>query len=206
MGRIAEDCIAAAGHGPADLLVTDAGSTKADIVAAVEASSPARLKFVAAHPIAGSEKSGVEAASADLFVDRCCILATTERHADGSSGEGQGFWSSLGCRLSEMSPEAHDHALALTSHLPHVVASALAGSVPARLLQFSAGAFRDGTRVAASDAPLWAEIFLANRTNLLRRPRRFRGSPPAFRDALTSPRIPHRWSPGGMPDVRPRER
>ncbi len=167
VGRIAEDSVAAAIHGPSHLLVTDAGSTKSAIVATVESNTGAREKFVGAHPIAGSEKSGIDAASEDLFLDRCCILAPTERTPADRLTRARAFWLSLGCNVSEMNPQAHDHALALTSHLPHVVSSALAGVVPTELLGFSAGAFRDGTRVAASDATLWAEIFLANRRNLL---------------------------------------
>ena len=184
VGRIAEDSVSAALHGPPHLLVTDAGSTKAAIVASVEATSRAREKFVGAHPIAGSEKSGVDAASADLFLDRCCILAPTEHTPAERLTRARAFWMSLGCNVCEMSPQAHDHALALTSHLPHFVASALAGVVPAELLGYSAGAFRDGTRVAASDATLWAEIFLSNRRNLLHALDGFEGRLRSFRAAI----------------------
>lgn len=184
VGRIVEDSVAAALHGPSHLLVTDAGSSKAAIVASVEATPCAREKFVGAHPIAGSERSGVEAASADLFLDRCCILAPTDRTSAERLGRARAFWGSLGCNVSEMSPQSHDQALALTSHLPHVVSSALAGVVPTELLGYSAGAFRDGTRVAASDATLWAEIFLANRGNLLHALERFEGRLRGFRAAI----------------------
>jgi prephenate dehydrogenase len=184
VGRIAEDCVAAALHGPAHLLVTDAGSTKAAIVASVEATSGAREKFVGAHPIAGSERSGVEAASADLLSGRCCILAPTERTQAERLTRARAFWMALGCRIHEMSPESHDRALALTSHLPHVISSALSASVPPELLEYSAGAFRDGTRVAASDATLWTEIFLANRRNVLQSLGGFESRLRSFRDAL----------------------
>ena len=201
VGRIAEDSLAAALHGPAHLLVTDAGSTKSAIVASLEATPEAREKFVGAHPIAGSERSGVEAASADLFLDRCCILATTERTPAERLRRARTFWLSLGCQVHEMSPESHDHALALTSHLPHVVSSALAGVVPPELLSYSAGAFRDGTRVAASDAGLWAEIFLANRRNLLQALDGFEGRLQGFRAALAKAEAPPliAWWNEGLP-------
>lgn len=167
VGRIAEDCILAASSGPSELLVTDAGSTKGEIVAAIERIPTACKKFVAAHPIAGSEKSGVGAASADLFTGRTCILTPTALTSPDRLERARKFWGSLGFQVTNLDPWEHDKILALTSHLPHVVASALANSVPQGYREFAAGAYRDGTRVAAADATLWAEIFLANKAAVL---------------------------------------
>ncbi len=128
--RIAEDCILAARHGPETLLVTDAGSTKSRIVAAVEADQQARSKFVAAHPIAGSERKGASAATANLFEGNACVLTPTDRTPENRLERARSFWKSLGCRLLETDPESHDQTLAFTSHLPHAVAAALAGMRP----------------------------------------------------------------------------
>jgi len=163
VSRIAIDAIGAASAGPKGLLVTDAGSTKREIVERVEADPRARLGFVGAHPIAGSERKGVAHARADLFEGRACVLTPSGRTPMDRLNRARAFWTALGCRLHEMGPAAHDDALAMTSHLPHAVAAALAAAVPPDLLPLAAGAYRDGTRVAASDAELWAGIFLANR-------------------------------------------
>lgn len=175
--RIARDAIRAAADGPDDLLVTDAGSTKAAIVEAVEADPRGRRAFVGGHPIAGSERQGVAHARADLFEGRACVLTPTGRTAADRLGRARRFWESIGCRVTEMAPADHDRALAQTSHLPHAVAAALAAAVPVELLGLAAGAYRDGTRVAAADAGLWAGIFLDNREAVL-------DALAAFRDQL----------------------
>ena len=164
---IAADVCRVAGHGPENLLVTDAGSTKARIVAEVEAVPRGVATFVGAHPIAGSERSGVAAARADLLVNRTCVLTPTARTPRDRLERARQFWTLLGCRLVEMEPEAHDAALARTSHLPHAVAAALAAAVPAELLSLAAGGYRDTTRVAGSDPDLWTAIFLDNRQPVL---------------------------------------
>ena len=176
----------AAGHGPEGVLVTDAGSTKRTIVEAVEADDRACRTFVAAHPIAGSERKGPAFADAGLFRGRVCVLTPTARTPADRLGRARAFWSALGCRPVEMGPEAHDEALALTSHLPHAVAAALAGAVPAEMLGLAAGAYRDGTRVAGSDAALWDGIFRENRGPVLAALERFEAELSAFRRALES--------------------
>jgi prephenate dehydrogenase len=184
--RIAADAIEAARCGPSALLVTDAGSTKRTIVAAVDADPRARAAFVGAHPIAGSEQQGAAHGRADLLDGRACVLTPTERTPPGTLVRARAFWSALGCRLVEMDPAAHDQALALTSHMPHVVAAALAATVPADLLPLAAGAYRDGTRVAASDTALWAGIFRENRAPLLAALDRFRDRLAELTLALTN--------------------
>jgi prephenate dehydrogenase len=161
--RIVEDARSAVRLGPEGMLVTDAGSTKRKIVEALEADDDARLKFVGAHPIAGSERSGAPHARADLFAGRACVITSTTRTAEDRLARCRAFWGALGCRLVEMSPDAHDRALALSSHLPHVVSSALAATIPLKALPLAAGAYRDATRVAAADAGLWSAIFRVNR-------------------------------------------
>ncbi len=166
--QVARCVIESARLSRSETLVTDAGSAKATIVAAVEKDAAARGMFVAAHPIAGSERSGVAAARADLFEGATCVL-TPGAHTNATQlVEARAFWAGIGCRVIEMSPDEHDRALALTSHLPHAVAAALATVVPPELFPLAAGAYRDSTRVAAADAALWAAILLQNSDETLR--------------------------------------
>jgi prephenate dehydrogenase len=182
--EISSGVLRAAAAGPPHLLITDAGSTKRTIVEAVERDERARRAFVAAHPIAGSEKKGPGAATADLFEARACVITPTRHTPADRLDRARAFWSGLGCRIFELDPVAHDEALALTSHLPHAVAAALAASVPADALPLAAGAYRDGTRVAGSNAALWAGIFRENRAPLLAALDRFEGHLLEFRRAL----------------------
>jgi prephenate dehydrogenase len=182
--RIVEDLLACARSGPGSILVTDAGSTKARIVEGVERDLRASETFVGAHPIAGSERQGATFARADLFDGRACVLTPTQKTPGDRLQRARAFWSGLGCRLFEVDPIEHDEMLALTSHLPHVVASALAGSVPVELLPFTGGAYRDGTRVSGADSTLWAGIFLENREAVLEALISFESHLAGFREAL----------------------
>jgi prephenate dehydrogenase len=152
----------------------------------VEADEVARRLFVGAHPIAGSEQRGVCAARADLFDRRVCVLTPTERTPIDRRNLAERFWSSLGCRVEVLDPEAHDAALARTSHLPHVVAAALALSVSVEALDVAAGAYRDGTRVAAADTDLWVAIFRENPEHLLNALAEYRHHLDQFREALAN--------------------
>jgi prephenate dehydrogenase len=182
--QIAADVRGAAAHGPEDMLIMDAGSTKRGIVAAVERDPRARAVFVGGHPLAGSERMGAAHGRADLFEDRVCVLTPTAVTPGDRLERAREFWSILGCRLIELDPVAHDEALALTSHLPHALAAALAATVPAEALTLAAGAFRDSTRVAGSSATLWLGIFRENRDPLLRALDRFDAQLAQFRRAL----------------------
>jgi prephenate dehydrogenase len=164
---IAPQVLAAAPGCAPGTLLTDAGSTKAAIVQAVEGRLPAGVAFVGAHPLAGSEKRGPAHARADLFQDRVTVLTPTARTDPTALERARAFWQALGCRVLVMSPEDHDQALALTSHLPHLLASALAGLLPPALSELTATGFRDGTRVAAGDPALWTGILLQNRAALV---------------------------------------
>jgi prephenate dehydrogenase len=164
--RIAREAAAYAKRGA---VVTDAGSTKAAIVAAADRMfSKSGAAFVGSHPMAGSERTGVEASRADLFEGSPCIVTRTGRTGRAALGTVAAFWRSLGARVSVMSPGEHDRAVSLISHLPHIVAFSLAGSVPARALEYAAEGFADTTRVASSDPALWSDIFLTNRANIRR--------------------------------------
>jgi prephenate dehydrogenase len=168
VSQIAHEVRKAAEIAPASVLLTDAGSTKRQIVETVQRHSQAASLFIGAHPLAGSERSGAAHARADLFEDRICVLTPTPFTAKDRLDRARQFWSGLGCRVIAMSPIEHDEVLAYTSHLPHAMSAALASSVPAEWLALAAGAFRDGTRVAASDTGLWTAIFRENRGPLLK--------------------------------------
>jgi prephenate dehydrogenase len=153
-------------------LITDAGSTKEQIVGELDQAAKvdrwgSRVHFVGSHPLAGNEKHGPEHASAELFVGRTVIVTPGDdaRKEDVAAiGE---FWQSLGACVMQLSPAEHDRALAATSHLPHLVAAAIAGSTPERYVTLTAGGWQDTTRIAAGDPALWRQIMLSNRANLL---------------------------------------
>ncbi|RUL89342.1 prephenate dehydrogenase [Tautonia sociabilis] len=184
--RIATDIKSLAAVAPEHVLITDAGSAKRRIVEAVEGDIRAREVFVGAHPLAGSERRGAVAARADLLDGRVCALTPTGRTPADRIEAARRFWTGLGCRIVVLDPDDHDAALARTSHLPHVVAAALASSVPEHCLELAAGAYRDGTRVVASDADLWVAIFRENAVHLLESVAEFEAALGRFRDAIAS--------------------
>lgn len=153
-------------------IITDAGSTKARIVADVERSQAAGapwvsgVRFVGSHPLAGNDKRGSDHANADLFVERTVVVTPTASSRPDDVRVVRDFWESLGAVSVVMSPEEHDRAVAVTSHLPHLVASAIAAATPAEYVTLTAGGWQDTTRIAAGDPLLWRQIFLANRANL----------------------------------------
>lgn len=157
-------------------IITDAGSTKCWIVNAVEkmvSRGRRRVYFVGSHPMAGSEKAGVEAAYPELLKSAACIVTRTKRTDGRALRVVSGFWKALGARVSIMSPAAHDRRVSFISHLPHIVAFSLAGSVDTADLKYAAEGFRDTTRVASSDPGLWVDIFLTNRIDILASSRAF---------------------------------
>ncbi len=156
------------------MLVTDVGSTKKEIVS-YAAGLKDRFSFVGGHPLAGSEKAGVEYADADLFNGSVCVLTPDGETNPEDVNKIKDLWESVGATVCSMDPETHDAYLAYSSHLPHIAAYALAGtleeSFPA--FMFAAG-FKDTTRIASSDAALWRDIFMSNRENLLEAVKRFK--------------------------------
>lgn len=181
---ILEQAINAAQACQAGTLLTDAGSTKAAIVAGVESRLPAGVDFVGSHPLAGSEKRGPDFAEADLFENRLTIITPTPRTSPAAVDRVAAFWQALGSRVRVMTPEEHDRALAATSHLPHLLAAALAGTLPSELHALTATGFRDTTRIAAGDPALWTAIFDQNRESLLQALSRVEGQLDRFRQAL----------------------
>ena len=155
-------------------IVTDVGSTKSEIVKYAERYRK-NYSFVGAHPLAGSEKAGVEHAEAGLFADSLCVLTPTKKTSARALSAVKSLWKELGAQTDIVSPERHDRFLSFTSHLPHVVAYALSGSQEKGFYRYMATGFRDTTRVASSDPGLWAEIFLTNGKYLLRSVKKFKG-------------------------------
>ncbi|HEY2414197.1 MAG TPA: prephenate dehydrogenase/arogenate dehydrogenase family protein [Pirellulaceae bacterium] len=177
----------AAAHCSPNCLITDAGSTKEQIVTAVEAAC-LKQSFIGSHPIAGSEKNGSEAATADLFNNRVAVITSTAKTNSAAITTINDFWQSLGSRVIEMSPAEHDAILARTSHLPHLLASALAAATSAddQTLALTGPGWSDTTRIAASEPDLWREIFLANRGATLKALADFETVLKTWREALLS--------------------
>lgn len=164
-----------------EALVTDGGSTKRDVIAAARAALGKKIaRFVPAHPIAGAEKSGAAAASAELFSGRRVILTPLPENAGSGVERIEKAWAACGARVSRMDPDEHDAVLAAVSHLPHVLAFALVHDIAnrpnaAKLFSFAAGGFRDFTRIASSHPEMWRDICVANRDRLLLELKSFSG-------------------------------
>ncbi|GAD21983.1 prephenate dehydrogenase/arogenate dehydrogenase family protein [Acidovorax sp. MR-S7] len=161
------------------MLIMDVGSTKADVVLAARRALQSQVaSFVPAHPITGREVSGVEHADAELYHGRQVILTPTERTLTAHLQRAEALWTQLGCRVSSMAPEAHDAAFAAVSHLPHLLAFAMMGSITAQpeaddFLSLAGPGFRDFTRIAASDPKMWRDILRANSAEVLAQSRLF---------------------------------
>jgi prephenate dehydrogenase len=157
----------------AKAVVTDAGSTKRDVVAAARKALGTKIsQFVPAHPIAGAEKSGVAAASAELFHGKRVVLTPLAENPAEIISKVERAWSACGARITHMDADEHDAVLAAVSHLPHLLAFALVHEVArrensAQLFSFAAGGFRDFTRIASSHPEMWRDICIANRDRLL---------------------------------------
>ncbi|HZR83102.1 MAG TPA: 3-phosphoshikimate 1-carboxyvinyltransferase [Candidatus Binatia bacterium] len=189
VGTLAAAAAAVAPHLRDGAVVTDAGSVKSSVVAELDSLLQPRLRFVGGHPIAGTERSGAAAADPDLFRGARCVLtpvATTDRDALARVRE---LWEAVGMAVVEMPPEEHDRVLALTSHLPHVLAFSLAlaagdATGDPSMLDFAGPSFRSATRVAASSPETWRDILFANRDAVLRALEAFLGKASALADAL----------------------
>jgi prephenate dehydrogenase len=147
-------------------LITDVGSTKRSIVRFAEARLPAHAHFIASHPIAGSEKRGVEFSQADLFRNNLCILTPTRRSNLEALQKVDQFWKLLGMRTQQISPEVHDRLLCDVSHLPHLLAAALVTIQQDAGLDLAGKGFLDTTRIAGGDGALWRDILTDNADNL----------------------------------------
>jgi len=155
-------------------IVSDVGSVKGAVVREMGPHLPNGVHFVPAHPVAGTEHSGPDAGFATLFVGRWCILTPPQGTDTAAVERLATFWSALGANVETMPPEHHDLVLAITSHLPHLIAYTIVGTADelaevtrSEVLKFSAGGFRDFTRIAASDPIMWRDVFLANKDAVL---------------------------------------
>jgi len=155
-------------------IVTDVGSVKRSVIDQVSPRLPEAVHFVPAHPLAGTEQSGPEAGFADLFDGRWCILTPLPGQDDAASDMVEAFWRALGAHVERMDPEHHDLVLAITSHVPHLIAYNIVGTAAdledvtqGEVIKFAAAGFRDFTRIAASDPVMWRDVFLNNRDAVL---------------------------------------
>ncbi len=155
-------------------IVSDVGSVKGSVVRQMAPHLPAGVHFVPAHPVAGTEFSGPDAGFAELFRGRWCILTPPPGTDEDAVERLKAFWKRLGSRVEVMTPEHHDLVLAITSHVPHLIAYNIVGTAAdleqvtsSEVMKFSAGGFRDFTRIAASDPTMWRDVFLANRDAVL---------------------------------------
>ena len=179
VGAMAEAAQSIAGAIEADAIVSDVGSSKTSISADLERLLP-NIRIVPAHPVAGTENSGPDAGFAALFHGRWCIL-TPVGTADGEAVMiVRRFWEALGALVEVMDPKHHDMVLAVTSHVPHLIAFTIVGTASdleqvtqSEVIKYSAGGFRDFTRIAASSPVMWRDIFLANREAVLDTLQRF---------------------------------
>jgi cyclohexadieny/prephenate dehydrogenase len=158
---------------PADAIVSDVGGSKESVIAALRAVLPTAT-IVPGHPVAGTEHSGPEAGFATLFRGRWCILTPEEHTPQAAVVRLRSFWEALGAEVEIMTPKHHDLVLAVTSHVPHLIAYSIVGTASdleevtqSEVIKFSAGGFRDFTRIAASDPVMWRDVFLNNREAVL---------------------------------------
>lgn len=163
-------------------LITDVGSTKKTICE--QLLDTAKGNFCGSHPLAGSDKSGVAFASAKLFEGRLTVVTPTEQTPLALTERTEELWQSLGCRTLRMCPDEHDRGVAQTSHLPHIVAAALAAGTPEKLLPLAASGWCDTTRIAAGGVELWRQILVENRQPVLEALEAFAGSLAPWLEAL----------------------
>jgi len=156
-----------------DVVISDVGSSKGSVARALADALPGH-HIVPAHPVAGTERSGPDAGFATLFANRWCIVTPGEDADPAVVGRVVAFWEALGARVETMDADHHDKVLAVTSHLPHLIAYTIVGTASdleavtqSEVIKYSAGGFRDFTRIAASDPTMWRDVFLSNRDAVL---------------------------------------
>ena len=161
-------------------IVSDVGSVKQAVIADMRPHIPAGVHFVPAHPVAGTEHSGPEAAILGLFDERWCILTPLPGVDPAAADRLEAFWKALGCEVNRLDPANHDRILAITSHLPHLIAYTIVGTADdlgghlnSEVLKYAAGGFRDFTRIASSDPTMWRDVFMNNREAVLEVLQRF---------------------------------
>jgi cyclohexadieny/prephenate dehydrogenase len=180
---------------PVEAVVSDVGSSKAGVAAALASALPGTTT-IPAHPVAGTERSGPEAGFAELFKGRWCILTPAEDAPEAAVARLTEFWTRLGSKVEVMDAAHHDLVLAITSHLPHLIAYTIVGTASdlesvtrSEVIKYSAGGFRDFTRIAASDPVMWRDVFLSNKDAVLEMLQRFSEDLTALQRAI-------RWDDG----------
>ena len=155
-------------------IVSDVGSVKSAVIAAIAPHLPEHVHLVPGHPVAGTEHSGPDAGFARLFVNRWCILTPPPGTPEDAIDKVRRFWRAFGANVEVMTPAHHDLVLAITSHVPHLIAYNIVGTAAeleevtrSEVIKFSAGGFRDFTRIAASDPTMWRDVFLYNKEAVL---------------------------------------
>src|SRR5215218_1693961 len=177
-------------------IVSDVGSVKGAVVAQVQPHLPPGVHFVPAHPVAGTEHSGPDSGFATLFHNRWCILTPPDGADEEAVAKVREFWAAMGSNVEVMTAQHHDLVLAITSHVPHLIAYNIVGTAAdleavtqGEVIKFSAGGFRDFTRIAASDPTMWRDVFLNNKDAVLEMLGRFSEDLSALQRAI-------RWSDG----------
>jgi len=190
VGRMAQAAAAIAPALSPGCVISDVGSSKADVAAALSAALPG-YPIVPAHPVAGTENSGPEAGFATLFAGRWCILTPLPETPADATARVDALWTALGARIEVMDAAHHDLVLAVTSHLPHLIAYTIVGTASeleevteSEVIKYSAGGFRDFTRIAASDPVMWRDVFLTNRDAVLTMLQRFNEDLTALQAAI----------------------
>jgi cyclohexadieny/prephenate dehydrogenase len=178
-----------------DAVISDVGSSKGGVLEALRNALP-NTRIIPAHPVAGTENSGPDAGFATLFQDRWCILTPPEDADEGDIEKVKAFWAKLGANIEIMDAKHHDLVLAVTSHLPHLIAYTIVGTASdledvtrSEVIKYSAGGFRDFTRIAASDPTMWRDVFLSNKEAVLEMLQRFSEDLTALQRAI-------RWDKG----------
>ena len=174
VGRAGDVAKSIAPHLKPGAIISDVGSVKASVFAAMAEHLPDTVHFIPAHPVAGTENSGPDSGFAELFMNRWCILTPPDGADPAAVEKLSTLWSTLGANVEIMGAAHHDLVLAVTSHLPHLIAYTIVGTADeledvtrSEVLKFSAGGFRDFTRIAASDPTMWRDVFLTNKDAVL---------------------------------------
>ncbi len=195
VGAMAAVLKAAAPHLADDAVISDVGSCKASVLAAMRAAVPGHA-YIPAHPVAGTEKSGPESGFSSLFQGRWCIITPDAQSDSHAVTRLTRFWEALGANVETMDAAHHDMVLAVTSHLPHLIAYTIVGTASdledvtqSEVIKYSAGGFRDFTRIAASDPVMWRDVFLSNKDAVLEMLQRFSEDLSALQRAI-------RWDKG----------
>lgn len=192
VGAMTEVAAAIAGYLPENVVVSDVGSSKRSVATALAEALPGRI-VIPAHPVAGTEHSGPDAGFAELFAHRWCILTPESGTPPDALSRLAGFWKALGSKVEIMDAGHHDLVLAVTSHIPHLIAYTIVGTASdleevtrSEVIKYSAGGFRDFTRIAASDPTMWRDVFLSNRDAVLEMLGRFTEDLTAMQRAIRS--------------------